>query len=266
MVPVGGVAECVAIKPGVIEIVQTVEILRCELVVSELIVSELITAKLIVGGKRVATRVCEIVTGNPSSITGHRVIVTEIMGSELMTAAAHGVTGKSMCVHGVSRKAVSAQCMATPPMTHVGHATMGSKPVKPAAMPATAPTVKPSKPTASAMPATTPAAPTVKTGKTTAAAAKSTASTAPAMPAAATPTAMPAATTTPTTMPGDCRDVGRDAKRAHRNACRQNAYRSFVHGTLLTRSSEAIGAAARATTARTSPHLTFITTVSAARF
>jgi hypothetical protein len=96
----------------------------------------------------------------------------------------------------------------------------------------------------------------VKPGKPTAPAVKATAS---------TPTAVPAAATA-TPMPGDCRDVGRDAKRAHRNACRQNAYRSFVHGTLLTRSSEAIGAAARATTARTSPHLTFITTVSAARF
>jgi hypothetical protein len=47
MVPVGIVAECVAIKPRVIEIVQAVEILRRELVVSELVV-----AKLIVGGKR----------------------------------------------------------------------------------------------------------------------------------------------------------------------------------------------------------------------
>ena len=50
MVPVGMVAECVAIKPSVIEIIQAVEILRRELVVRELIVSELIVAKLIVGG------------------------------------------------------------------------------------------------------------------------------------------------------------------------------------------------------------------------
>ena len=53
--------------------------------------------------------------------------MTEIMGSELMTAAAHGVTSKSMSVVGVRRKAVS---MATPPMTNVPAATMGSKSMK----------------------------------------------------------------------------------------------------------------------------------------
>jgi hypothetical protein len=132
MVPVGIVAKCVAIKSGVIEIVQTVEILPCELVVSELVV-----AKLVVGGKRVVTSVCA-----------------------------------------ASRKAVT-----TPSMTH---ATMGSKSMVP---------------TESAMPATT---------------------TAPAVKSAAS---------TPTAMPGDCRDVRHDAKRAHRDACRQNAYRSLLHGT-----------------------------------
>jgi hypothetical protein len=50
MVPVGVVAECVAIKSRLTEIVQTVEILRRELIVGELVVSELIVAKLIVGG------------------------------------------------------------------------------------------------------------------------------------------------------------------------------------------------------------------------
>ena len=52
-------------------------------------------------------------------------IVTEIMGSELMTAAAHGVTSKSMFVVGVRRVS-----MATPPMTNVRPATMGSKSMK----------------------------------------------------------------------------------------------------------------------------------------
>src|SRR5215472_9722431 len=105
VVPVGVVAECVAIKSRLTEIVQTVEILRRELVVSELVVSE-----LIVGSKRIATSGCEI--------------VTKIMGSELMTAAVHGVISKwRMRV----RPAVSAHCMATPPMTHGGHATMRSK-------------------------------------------------------------------------------------------------------------------------------------------
>ena len=42
MIPIGMIAEGVAIKTGVIEIVQTVEILRCELIVSELVVSEIL--------------------------------------------------------------------------------------------------------------------------------------------------------------------------------------------------------------------------------
>jgi len=183
MVPVGVVAECVAIKSRLTEIVQTAKILRCELIVSELVVSE-----LIVGGKRIATSGCEI--------------VTKIMGSELMTVAAHGVTSKwRMRV----RPAVSAQCMATPPMTHGGRATTGSKTTKSAAS------------------ASTP------------------------VPAAATSSAMP----------GDCGGIRDDAKRAHRDACRQNAYRSLLHGTFPTRSSKAVGVAARATTARISPHPTF---------
>ena len=78
--------------------------------------------------------------------------------------------------------------------------------------------------TASAMPAATSA---VKRSKPTAPAVVAT---------AATPTAMP---------PSDCRDVRHDAKRAHRNACRQNAYRSLLHGTFPTRSSKAVGVAAR---------------------
>ena len=47
MIPIGVVAEGVAIKTGVIEIVQTMKILRCELVVSELIVVELIVSELV---------------------------------------------------------------------------------------------------------------------------------------------------------------------------------------------------------------------------
>jgi hypothetical protein len=50
MVPVGVVAECVAIKSSLIEIVQAVEILRCELIVSKLVVSGLFVG--------VATSVC----------------------------------------------------------------------------------------------------------------------------------------------------------------------------------------------------------------
>jgi hypothetical protein len=95
-------------------------------------------------------------------------------------------------------------------MTHVGQATAGSKP---AAMPATASTViSSSKPTAPAV-------------KPTASAVKSTAPTSASAFAA----------------PGDCRSVRDDAKRAHRNACRQNAYRSLLHGTFPTRSSKAVG-------------------------
>jgi hypothetical protein len=47
MVPVGMVAERVAIKPSVIEIVQTVEIMLCKLVMSELVVAKLIVSELV---------------------------------------------------------------------------------------------------------------------------------------------------------------------------------------------------------------------------
>jgi hypothetical protein len=199
MVPAGVVTECVAIKSRLAEIVQTFEVLRCELIVSELIV-----AKLIVGGKCIATIL-------PPSIAGHCMIATKIMGSGLMTVAAHGVTSKwRMCV----RPAVSAQCMATPPMTHVGQATVG----KSAAMPATASTVKSSSKPATAV--------------TTA------------------PTSVTTATSASVAAPGDCRSVRDDAKRANRNAGRQNSYRSLRHGTLPTRNSKAVGVAAPATTAR----------------
>ncbi len=58
-------------------------------------------------GKRIVTGIRNSATGNPPSVTRRSATVTEIVGGELMTAA-HGV--------GV-RKAVSAQCMATPPPT-----------------------------------------------------------------------------------------------------------------------------------------------------
>jgi hypothetical protein len=145
MVPVGMVAECVAIKSGLTEIVQTFEILRRELIVSELavrelIVRELIVAKLIMAKLIMAKLIMAKLSVGGEIVTGiNCVIVTEIMGSNLMTAAAQGVTSKSMSVIGVRRG------MTTPPMTNVGHATVGSKP---AAMPATAPTVNSSKPSA----------------------------------------------------------------------------------------------------------------------
>jgi len=102
-------------------------------------------------------------------------------------------------------------------MTHVGQATMVA--------------------TASAMPAATSA---VKRGKPT--------------PAVTASTAMPAATSASVAAPGDCRSVRHDAKRANRNACRQNSYRSLRHGTLPTRNSKAVGVAAGATTARACPN------------
>jgi hypothetical protein len=105
-----------------------------------------------------------------------------------------------MSMGSVSRKAMSAQAMATPPMAN---ATMSGKPMVS---------------TASAMPAATPA---MKPGKSTAPAVKATASTAPAVKATAS-TPMPA---------GDCRDVRDEAKRANRNARCQNAYRP-LHGAL----------------------------------
>jgi hypothetical protein len=155
MVPVGVVAECVAIPSCLAEIVQTFEILRCVLVVSELVVSPL----------RVATSVC---------VTEIIVCVTEI------SVCVFCVTEISVCVTEIRGSVV--MTVAAPSMTNVG------------------------KPTASA------ATPTV---------------------AAASASAFAA--------PGDCRSVRDDAKRAHRNACRQNAYRSLLHGTFPTRSSKAVG-------------------------
>ena len=134
-----------------------------------------------------------------------------------MIAAAHCVTSKSVRVQGVARKAVSTQCMATPPMPNVGEATVGSQPMKSAAMPPTAPSVKPSKSTAA----------TVKPTKSAAAATtvKPTEATAPAMKSAE-PTAAAS---------GKRGHVRHDAMRAHRNACCQNTYRSLLHRTFLTR-------------------------------
>lgn len=194
------VAECVAIKSGLTEVVQTFEILRRELIVSglvvrELIVSELIVAKLIVGG--------EIVTGI------NCVIVTKIMGSELVTVAAHRVTSNSVCVQAVRRKAMSAQRVATPSTPHVGRATVGSKSVKPTA----AATVNPSKP----------ATPAVKSAEPTTPALKST------EPATAVKATSTSTTTAAASSSGKCGDVRNDAQRAHSNAGRQNAYCFLLH-------------------------------------
>ena len=79
--------------------------------------------------------------------------VTEIVASEVMTAAAHGVASKSM-------SSVSAQPMTAQPMTKVGCAAVGGKPMKP-----TATAVKPSKPTATAV---NPSKPTTTAVKATA--------------------------------------------------------------------------------------------------
>jgi hypothetical protein len=81
-------------------------------------------------------------------------------------------------------------------------------------------------------------------GKPTASAATPTvaaASTAPSVAAASTAPSVAAASASAFAAPGDCRSVRDDAKRAHRNACRQNAYRSLLHGTFPTRSSKAVG-------------------------
>jgi hypothetical protein len=91
----------------------------------------------------------------------------------------------------------------TPPMTHVGQATM-----VPTAMPATAPTMKPGKPAV----------------KPTPTAVKRTGETPSTMPTAAPTSASAFAA------PGDCRSVRDEAKRANRNACCQNTYRSLLHG------------------------------------
>jgi hypothetical protein len=180
MVPVGVVAECVAIPSCLAEIVQTFEILRCVLVVSELVVSPL----------RVATSVC--VTEIIVCVTEISVCVTEI------SVCVFCVTEISVCVTEIRGSVV--MTVAAPSMTNVG------------------------KPTASA------ATPTVAA-----------ASTAPSVAAASTAPSVAAASASAFAAPGDCRSVRDDAKRAHRNACRQNAYRSLLHGTFPTRSSKAVG-------------------------
>jgi hypothetical protein len=64
-------------------------------------------------------------------------------------------------------------------------------------------------------------------------------------------------TTSPAT-PSACkrRDVSHDAKRAYRNARRQNAYCSFAHSAIPIRSLDRWYGGA-CITAQTSPHLTF---------
>jgi hypothetical protein len=170
MVPVGVVAECVAIPSCLAEIVQTFEILRCVLVVSELVVSPL----------RVATSVC--VTEIIVCVTEISVCVTEI------SVCVFCVTEISVCVTEIRGSVV--MTVAAPSMTNVG---------------------------------------------------KPTASTAPSVAAASTAPSVAAASASAFAAPGDCRSVRDDAKRAHRNACRQNAYRSLLHGTFPTRSSKAVG-------------------------
>jgi hypothetical protein len=143
-----------------------------------------------VGGERV-------VTGNSPSITRPSVTVTEVVAN---VVTAHRVTSKSMSVVGV-RRAMRAQGMATPPMTNVRPATMGSKSMK--AAPAVA--------TTSAVPTTTSAMPTTS----------------------AVPTASTAFC--------DCRSVRDDAKRANRNARCQNTYCFLFHGGFAQSTSKASG-------------------------
>jgi hypothetical protein len=193
MVPVGVVAECVAIPSCLAEIVQTFEILRCVLVVSELVVSPLRVAtsvcvtEIIVCVTEISVCVTEIsvcvfcVTEISVCVTEIIVCVTEISVCVTeISVCVFCVTEISVCVTEIRGSVV--MTVAAPSMTNVG------------------------KPTASA------ATPTV---------------------AAASASAFAA--------PGDCRSVRDDAKRAHRNACRQNAYRSLLHGTFPTRSSKAVG-------------------------
>jgi hypothetical protein len=106
-----------------------------------------------VGGKRVVTGVRNTVTRNSPRITGHRVTVTEIVASELMTAAGYGMT-RSMSMEGV-REPVSAQRVAAPAMTN---ATVGKSVEPTASMESAASTVKSGKsmgPTTSAVKPTT---------------------------------------------------------------------------------------------------------------
>jgi hypothetical protein len=166
-----------------------------------------------VGGKRVVTGVRNTVTSNSPSIARHSVTVTEIVASELMTAAGYGMT-RSMSMEGV-REPVSAQRVAAPAMTNP---TVGKSVEPTASMESAASTVKSGK---SMEPTTSAVKPT-----TASAMKPTTASTVKAATASAT---MPATATAPTAMTGDCRNVSYDAKRANRNARCQNAYRFLLH-------------------------------------
>ena len=201
MVPVGIVAECVAIKSGLIEIVQAVKILRCELVVSELFVADLIVSELVVSEIlfQVVMRlepvvsVCETVIGKVAGIADC-MIVTKVVAGE--TISVDGMARKSMCAKSVSGETVRAKGV-THMDRNMGSEAMGAVEAAPAKrrMKAPAKSMKP--------PAST---------KSMKAAAPSPKSMKPA------PAAKSVATTS------NCINFRRDAKRADRNARRQNTY------------------------------------------
>ena len=129
------------------------------------------------------------------------------------------VAGEMISVDGVARKSmpvksVSGEAVRTESVTHMDR-TMGSKAMK--AVEA-APAKRRTEASAKSMEAT--------------ASAKS-------MPAASAKSMPTASAATPSACKR--RDVRHDAKRAHRNARRQNAYCSFAHSAIPTRSSKTVG-------------------------
>jgi hypothetical protein len=112
--------------------------------------------------------------------------------------------------------------MAAPSMTHVSHATMSSKPVKPTAAATQSMGSEPVKPSASAEPV--PAAKSTPTAS------------AKPMPAAATKSTAAA----PATPSSECRDVRHHAERTNRNARCQNSYSFLFHDAFPVRSRQKV--------------------------
>jgi hypothetical protein len=109
MIPVGVVAEGVAIKSGLTEVVETVKMLRRQLIVGELVVTERIVVRDLVSQRVSVTKpivgeriLCDTVTGQSAGVAREGVPMTRIMASIMRAAVSNSsVAAKSMRVQGV---------------------------------------------------------------------------------------------------------------------------------------------------------------------
>jgi hypothetical protein len=220
-IPVAIVAERVAVKSGLAEMVQPLKIPRRELIVSDLVVVErMVVHELILNRMATWLIVCEHVAtggamrGEPPGVAGYGVTVAQIMTGVMISAtdamAGHRVASDRVCV---GCKAVSSAWTAKPqpvshawPMTQVRtqvrDATVDGKPMRPPA---------PSPDRHSGMPAAT----TVRSATTV---------------GSATARGL-----------GDRWKVRREAKRTHRDARCQNSYCFVFHDIPQSKFSRHIG-------------------------